>query len=79
MRIFLLLFAALSRVVADVNIVNPDAKKFDAVILDLLVDVSKSWELSETEMVWLVDDATEAILRSCIFESSSDEDGYTWV
>lgn len=46
MRIFLNLLAALSRVVADVNIVSPDAKKFDAVILDLLVDVSKSWELS---------------------------------
>lgn len=73
------LFTGLSRVVADVNIVHPDANKFDAVILDLLVDVSKSWDLHETEMVWLVDGATEAILRSCIFESSSDEEGYTWV
>lgn len=78
-RVFLSLFTALSRVVADVHIAHPDARKFDAVILDLLVDVSNSWDLYETEMVWLVDGATEAILRSCIFESTSDEEGYTWV
>lgn len=61
------------------TVAHPDAKKYDAVILDLLVDVSKSWDLSETEMVWLVDNATETILRSCIYETSSSENAEIWV
>lgn len=45
------------------------------VALDMLVDVSLSWDISGSEMVLLVDNATETILRSCVFESSTGEAG----
>ncbi|KAI0660596.1 hypothetical protein C8Q70DRAFT_62413 [Cubamyces menziesii] len=48
----------------------------DMLSLDLLTDIGDAREWTAIELVWLVDSATEDILKACAFEWSSD--GVTW-
>ncbi|OSD06205.1 hypothetical protein PYCCODRAFT_1432018 [Trametes coccinea BRFM310] len=52
------------------------ATKGDMLSLDVLTDVSDAREWTAIELVWLVNLATEDILKACAFEWSSD--GVTW-
>ncbi|KAI9056995.1 hypothetical protein FKP32DRAFT_1661484 [Trametes sanguinea] len=52
------------------------ATQGDTLSLDVLTDVSDAREWTAIELVWLVNLATEDILKSCAFEWSSD--GVTW-
>ncbi|KAI0361054.1 hypothetical protein OH77DRAFT_1492195 [Trametes cingulata] len=48
----------------------------DTISLDVLTDISEAREWTAVELVWLVDSATEGILKACTFEWSSDN--VTW-
>ncbi|CDO73103.1 hypothetical protein BN946_scf185007.g157 [Trametes cinnabarina] len=52
------------------------AAQGDTLSIDVLTDVSDAREWTVIELVWLVDLGTEAILKACAFEWSSD--GVTW-
>lgn len=54
-----------------------DAMQGDIITLDILTDISDAREWTAVELVWLVDSPTEEILKSCVFEWSSDST--TWV
>ena len=56
---------------------NPDAAKGDFLTIDVLTDISEAREWTAIELVWLVDSTTEDILKTGIFEWSSD--AVTWV
>ena len=45
--------------------------------MDVLTDISEAREWTAIELVWLIDRATEDILKSGVFEWSSDGD--SWV
>ena len=65
------------RAVRASNVVQQDATVGDMLSLDLLTDIGDAREWTAIELVWLVDSATEDILKACAFEWSSD--GVTWV
>ena len=49
-----------------------DASKGDVITIDVLTDIGEAREWTSIELAWLVDSATEGILKSAAFEWSSD-------
>ncbi|KAH9920241.1 uncharacterized protein BXZ73DRAFT_91971 [Epithele typhae] len=52
------------------------AAQGDTIVIDVLTDISEAREWTAIELAWLVDSATEEILKASVFEWSTDKEAW---